>query len=599
MYSFRGNLSRLWDYIKTYKFRFFLSLFLGLLTIVNMTLNPIFLGLAITELTQNIMDMARGVPGAGVNFAYIGWVALVIVVNSTLRSLAAYFSNFLMAGVVQNSMFSLRKDISEKTNRIPVSYFDSHYLGDVLSRTTNDVDSVANAFQQAVIPGWTSFLSVVLSVITMFLLDWKLALKVAGAIVLTIITIRLITKKSQPIFNKQQGTLGELFGFAQEQLSGFTEIKAYNKEDESIESFKRINQDLYDYGSSSAFLSSILQPISNGIFNFTYVAILILGGINVLRGFFTVGNLQAFLTYVSSVSQPINMITQFVGQIQAANAAASRIFAYLDEEEEYQRPVTSALPKVVKGHVEFKNVKFGYSEDNILMEDVSFEVMPGQMAAIVGPTGAGKTTLINLLMRFYDVLDGEIKVDGVNIQDISREELRQHMGMVLQDAWLYSGSIMENIRFGNLEAQDYEVKDAAQAANVDQFINTLPGTYHMHINEDADNISQGQKQLMTIARALISDPDILILDEATSSVDTRLEHLIQSAMDRIMEDRTSFVIAHRLSTIKDADIILVMEDGNIIEKGNHQELMEEEGFYADLYNSQFNQEPPADIHMSY
>lgn len=346
-------------------------------------------------------------------------------------------------------------------------------------------------------------------------------------------------------------------------------------------------------------MSSILQPISTIIFNLAYVAVVGFGGMGVLMGSFTVGAIQSFLSYISSVTQPINQLTQLVGLIQSAISAGNRIIDYLDEEEEFQRDTDQELPSKVKGHVVFDHVKFGYSNDNLLMDDVSFEVLPGQTAAIVGPTGAGKTTLINLLMRFYDVLDGEIRIDGVNIKDISRHELRQHLGMVLQDAWLFSDTIMENIRFGDLDAAEYQVREAAEIANVDKFIDTLPGAYQMEINDEGTNVSQGQKQLMTIARAVISDPDILILDEATSSVDTRLEHLIQEAMDKVMANRTSFVIAHRLSTIRDADIILVMQNGTIIESGSHDVLMAKNGFYADLYNSQFNKEAPADIHMSF
>lgn len=563
------------------------------------TVNPFIIGKAITELTSNVTDIVKNVPGAGINFPYLVRIVGLFIVFSLISIIGQFIGLYLMSGVVQKSMYDLRNDISKKTNRIPVSYFDSQQLGDILSRTTNDVDTVSNALQQSIISGVNAASSIIFSFTMMLIIDWRLSFVAVIAIIISMISARFLINKSQPIFQKRQDALGDLFGFAQEQLSGFVEIKAYNRQEESIKEFKRENDIMFKYGKESSFLSSILQPISTFIFNLAYVLVVLLGGLKVIAGKLAVGNLQAFVAYVSQIIQPINMITQLTGIVQSAVASAQRIFDYLDEEEEYQVEVTETLPEDVKGHVVFENVKFGYSEDDILMNDVSFEVLPGQTAAIVGPTGAGKTTLINLLMRFYDVLDGEILIDGVNIQDISRNDLRKHLGMVLQDAWLFSDTVMENIRLGDLNAQDYEIRDAAQVANVDKFIHTLPEGYQMEINDEASNVSQGQKQLMTIARAVISNPDILILDEATSSVDTRLEHLIQGAMDKVMENRTSFVIAHRLSTIRDADIILVMKDGDIIESGTHDELINKKGFYEDLYNSQFNREDPADIHISY
>lgn len=598
-FSVKDVLSRLWVYLSKYKLRFFISIAATVISIVGSTLYPFILGLIITELTNNTLDIMAGVAGAAINYPAIFNYLIVLVIVFIVEAISLFFSSYLMAAVVQDSMYDLRQDISKKTNSIPVSYFDSNLLGDIMSRTTNDVDSVSNALQQAIIFGLMSVLSVIFAIVMMFILDWKMAIIIIIAMLIAVVASRFITSKSQPIFDRQQDALGDLFGYSQEQLSAYTEVQAYNQQDEAIEQFKQRNEQLFTFGSRSAFLSSILTPVSNVIFNGAYVVTVLLGGLQVISGTMTVGSLQSFLSYIGQVTQPINRLTQLVGMIQSAYSASNRIFDYLDEDEEIQGEVNETLPDNVRGHVVFDHVKFGYSEDNILMNDVSFEVLPGQTAAIVGPTGAGKTTLINLLMRFYDVLEGAIRVDGIDIKSITREDLRKHMGMVLQDAWLFSGSVKDNIRLGDIEASDYEVRQAAQVANVDNFILTLPGGYDMEINDDGSNVSQGQRQLMTIARAIISDPDILILDEATSSVDTRLEHLIQDAMDKVMEGRTSFVIAHRLSTIRNADIILVMNQGTIIESGNHDELIAKNGFYADLYNSQFNREDPADIHMSF
>lgn len=598
-FSVKDVLSRLWVYLSKYKLRFFISIAATVISIVGSTLYPFILGLIITELTNNTLDIMAGVAGAAINYPAIFNYLIVLVIVFIVEAISLFFSSYLMAAVVQDSMYDLRQDISKKTNSIPVSYFDSNLLGDIMSRTTNDVDSVSNALQQAIIFGLMSVLSVIFAIVMMFILYWKMAIIIIIAMLIAVVASRFITSKSQPIFDRQQDALGDLFGYSQEQLSAYTEVQAYNQQDEAIEQFKQRNEQLFTFGSRSAFLSSILTPVSNVIFNGAYVVTVLLGGLQVISGTMTVGSLQSFLSYIGQVTQPINRLTQLVGMIQSAYSASNRIFDYLDEDEEIQGEVNETLPDNVRGHVVFDHVKFGYSEDNILMNDVSFEVLPGQTAAIVGPTGAGKTTLINLLMRFYDVLEGAIRVDGIDIKSITREDLRKHMGMVLQDAWLFSGSVKDNIRLGDIEASDYEVRQAAQVANVDNFILTLPGGYDMEINDDGSNVSQGQRQLMTIARAIISDPDILILDEATSSVDTRLEHLIQDAMDKVMEGRTSFVIAHRLSTIRNADIILVMNQGTIIESGNHDELIAKNGFYADLYNSQFNREDPADIHMSF
>lgn len=599
MHKIIMTTKRVWRYIRHYRLKFIIALIAVILMTIAQAVLPFISGLATTELASDVVGMVTHQGAAGINFNYIGKVALLYFAVGLMQAGSQFTGNFLMSEVVQGSMHDLRNDISEKTNKTPVSYFDDHQLGDVLSRITNDVDAVSNALQQAIIQGVTSVLTVVFTFVAMFILNWKLALIVVAAISLSIFIARRLIAYSQPIFQKQQNALGELFAYTQEQLSGSTEIKAYNKQEDTIAGFKERNNALRNYGFKSGFFSSILQPFSTVMFNLSYAIVALFGGLSVLNGNFSIGNLQAFVIYIMQVNGPMNALTQLTGVIQSAFSGTARIFNYLDEEEEPQHEITAHLPNKVQGKVEFDHVKFGYDPENVLMNDISFTIQPGQTAAIVGPTGAGKTTLINLLMRFYDVLDGEIRIDGVNIQDISRHDLRQHMGMVLQDAWLYTDSIAENIRFGNLDSDEYEIVDAAKIANVHQFITTLPNTYSMEINEEGSNVSQGQKQLITIARAVISNPDILILDEATSSVDTRLEQLIQEAMDRVMEGRTSFVIAHRLSTIKNADVILVMQNGTIIEHGTHEELLAENGFYADLYNSQFNQDQPADIHMSY
>ncbi|MEY8370445.1 ABC transporter ATP-binding protein [Aerococcaceae bacterium 50-4] len=592
-------ISNLWHYISPYKGQFFLAMFATILMNIASALEPFVLGLAITELTSNVVDIMNNVPGAQINYEYIGFVALLYFLRGCVFWSGEYLGQFWLTNVVQRAIYDLRNDVAKKANTMPVSYFDSHPTGDILSRMTNDIDAITNALQQSFIQFLTAILGISLAVVSMLLIQWKLALIILVTIPLSLLIARFIINKSQSAFQNQANALGNLFGFTQEQLSGFTEIKVYGRQEDSVKEFKRRNQELRNYGFRASFLSSLMMPILNTISNMGYVVTALFGGIFAITGRLTVGNLQALVQYVMQINQPIQMLTQLSGVLQSALAAAQRVFNFLEEDDEIQEEVTGHLPAKVKGAVEFDHVRFGYDPENPLMKDISFKVEPGQTVAIVGPTGAGKTTLINLLMRFYDVDSGAILIDGVPTKSMTRDELRRHFGMVLQDAWLYTDTVLENIRFGKLKANDYEVQEAAEVANVDHFINTLPGGYEMEINEEANNISLGQKQLMTIARAVIADPDILILDEATSSVDTRLEKLIQEAMNKIMEGRTSFVIAHRLSTIRDADLILVMQQGNIIEHGNHDELMAKEGFYADLYNSQFAEESPVEVSMGY
>lgn len=592
-------LRRFWHYMKPYKGQFIAAMIATILMCISSVFEPIVIGLAITELSQNVLDMINGVPGAGVNFAYIRYVCMLYFVRGLFYHGGEFLGQYWLTNVVQSAIYDLRNDISQKINRLPVSYFDQQQTGDILARMTNDVDAMSNALQQSFLQVVIAVLSITFAVISMLVLNTRLALIVVIFIPITFFTARWLLRKSQPTFEKQANALGNLFGFTQEQLSGFTEIKVYGKENDSIEQFKERNLALREYGFRASFLSSLLTPVLGFITHLDYIVVATAGGFSVLAGTLTVGNLQAFIQYVWQINQPIQMITQLSGVMQSALAASHRVFILLDEAEEFQLPVTEHMPKKVQGRVEFQNVRFGYSKEQPLMENISFTVQPGEMVAVVGPTGAGKTTLINLLMRFYDIDQGKILIDDVDIQRVSRHDLRKHFGMVLQDAWLYTDTVQENIRLGDLEATDYEVQEAAEVANVDHFIRTLPGGYDMEINEEGNNVSLGQKQLMTIARAVLSKPDILILDEATSSVDTRLEQLIQGAMDKVMQGRTSFVIAHRLSTIRNADLILVMQNGTIIEHGNHDELLKHGGFYADLYQSQFNEDKPADIHMSY
>lgn len=583
------QIARLWVYLKNYKGQFFLSIFGTVVSSIANALEPFIIGLAITEITKNFADMLRGVEGAGMNYPYLTQILILYFLRGMFYHGGQYLAQYTLTNVVQKGMRDLRNDISAKINRMPVSYFDKHQIGDILSRVTSDVDAITNALQQSLVQVLNGLLSISFAIVMMVTLNIPLAFVVILTIPLAIIVARIIISASQSSFRGQADALGDLFGFTQENLNGFTEIKLYGKEEDSITEFKRRNLNLRDQGFKASFISSLLAPIVGLISNFAYIIVAMVGSYFAFNGALTIGNLQAFVQYVWQVNQPITTIAQLSGIMQSAGAAAGRIFEFLDESEEVQGMVTTELPEKVKGAVEFDHISFSYNPKNPLMKDISVRVNPGEMVAIVGPTGAGKTTLVNLLMRFYDVDGGSIKVDGVDIKKITRSDLRKHFGMVLQDAWLYQDTVMENLRFGKLDASDEEVIHAAEIANVNHFIQTLPNGYGMEINQEASNISLGQKQLMTIARTVLSDPDILILDEATSSVDTRLEKLIQEAMDKVMEGRTSFVIAHRLSTIRNADLILVMDQGSIIEQGTHDSLLEQGGFYANLYNSQFSE----------
>lgn len=548
---------------------------------------PFVLGLAITELTINLLDMAKGVAGAQINVSYVGWVMVLYFVRAIFYEIGSYYSNYFMTNAVQATIRDLRDELSHKINRIPVSYFDKHQFGDLLGRFTSDVEAVSNALQQSFLQVINAVFTLILVIVMVLVLNLQLGIIVVISIPITYLSARFIVKKSQPYFKQQADALGAMNGFVQENLTGFNILKLYVREESSQEDFRQITQNLQKVGFKASFISGLMMPVLNVISDLTYLLLALLGGLQVIAGRLTVGNMQAFVQYVWQINQPIQNLTQLAGQLQSAKSSLDRIFQVLDEADEVNDR-TEKLDQDLTGQVSFKDVDFQYVADKPLIRNFNLEVKPGEMVAIVGPTGAGKTTLINLLMRFYDVTRGAITVDGHDIRHLSRQDYRKQFGMVLQDAWLYEGTIKENLRFGNLQATDEEIVEAAKAANVDHFIRTLPGGYNMEMNQESSNISLGQKQLLTIARALLANPKILILDEATSSVDTRLELLIQKAMKTLMQGRTSFVIAHRLSTIQEADKILVLKDGQIIEQGNHESLLADKGFYYDLYQSQFS-----------
>lgn len=577
------SLKRLWSYLSHYRGMFSLAVLLTIGAVGVNAILPYVTGLPITEISTNLAH------GQQLNFSYILKMIGIILLITVLYSGMQYLAVYLMTRVVQRSMKDLRRDISQKINRLPVSYFDTHQQGEVLSRVTNDVDAVSNAMQQSFIAIITAVLGIVTAVGMMFILNVKLALLAVLMIPASLLISKIIVSKSQKYFQKQQDALGDLNGYVTEHMTGFNVLKLYGREEATLDGFKEVSHRLSNYGFKSAWISGLLMPLVSMTAYLAYISIAISGSFLIIAGSLTIGNLQAMIQYVWQVNQPMGQVTQLAAVLQSASASTVRIFDILDEEEAIENEKDILLPTTILGHVKFENVAFSYSTERPLIKDLSFEVLPGQTVAIVGPTGAGKTTLINLLMRFYDVTAGSIKIDGIDTKAMNRSDVRSLFGMVLQDAWLYHDTIAENIRFGKLDATEYEVVDAAKTANVHHFIKTMPKGYEMEIDEEASNVSLGQKQLLTIARAVISDPKILILDEATSSVDTRLETLIQKAMAKVMEGRTSFVIAHRLSTIREADLILVMKDGEIIEQGTHDSLLASGGFYEKLYHSQFDE----------
>ena len=581
-----SSFGRLWSYLQAYRFPLYLAIFLKIVSVIMSVLEPVVIGLAITELTKNTLAIIKGVEGAHINVSYVGLVLVVYLLRGLIYELAAYYSNYFMTNAVQATVQDMRNEMTNKINRTSVSYFDKHQFGDLLGRFTSDVETVSNALQQSFLQVVNAVFTLALVIGTVLYLNLQLGAIVVITIPITFFGARYIMSKSQPYFKQQADALGTLNGFVQENLTGFNVLKLFGREDRSLDDFKEITEDLQKVGFKANFISGLMMPVLNGLSDLTYLIVAVLGGLQVLAGRLTIGNMQAFVQYVWQINQPIQNLTQLAGQLQSAKSSLDRIFQLMDEPDE-ANDATEVLDGDLTGQVSFKHVDFQYVADKPLIRDFNLEVSPGEMVAIVGPTGAGKSTIINLLMRFYDVTAGSISVDGHDIRNLSRQDYRKQFGMVLQDAWLFEGTIKENLRFGNLEATDEEIVEAAKAANVDHFIRTLPGGYNMEMNQESSNISLGQKQLLTIARALLADPKILILDEATSSVDTRLELLIQKAMKTLMQGRTSFVIAHRLSTIQEADKILVLKDGQIIEQGNHESLLADKGFYYDLYNSQF------------
>ena len=583
--DFKGSIGKMLRYMGKYKIAVVFVMIIAACSTVFSVVGPKVLGKATTALASGLM--AKVAETGGIDFTYIGKILLFVLGLYLLSSVLSFIQGWIMTGITQKICYRMRKEITEKINRMPMKYFESRTYGEVLSRITNDVDTLGMGLNQSVTQIITSTATIIGVLVMMLSISPLMTLIALVVLPVSGICVSLVVKKSQKHFITQQEYLGHINGQVEESYGGHLVIKAYNKEDEMISQFNQTNDVLYTSAWKSQFLSGIMMPIMQFIGNLGYAAVALSGGMLAIRGIVTIGDIQAFIQYVKSFTQPIQQIAQVTNQVQSMAAAAERVFEFLEEAEEDQIVEQPADVTKVVGNVEFEHVSFGYNPDQMIIHDFSAQAAAGQKIAIVGPTGAGKTTMVKLLMRFYDVNSGSIRIDGHDIRDFNRRELRDAFGMVLQDTWLFKGTIMENIRYGRLDATDEEVIEAAKAAHADHFIRTLPGGYDMELNEDASNISQGQKQLLTIARAILADNRILILDEATSSVDTRTEELIQSAMDNLMKGRTSFVIAHRLSTIKNADMILVMKDGDIIEQGDHNELLAKGGFYADLYNSQF------------
>ena len=581
----KSSLGKLLSYIGNFKAAIIVVMIFAAASTVFNVIGPKTLGKATTALSEGLMAKIQGT--GSIDFTYIGQI-LVFVLGLYVCSAAFNFIQcWIMTGVTQKICYRMRKEISRKINRMPMKYFESRTYGEVLSRITNDVDTLGQGLNQSITTIITSVATLVGVLIMMLSISPLMTLIAIVILPISMALISFVVKKSQKYFKDQQEYLGHINGQVEEVYGGHLVIKAFNREKDTIEEFNRTNEILYQSAWKSQFLSGMMQPIMMFVGNLGYAAVALSGGLLAIRGTITIGDIQAFIQYVKNFTQPIQQIAQVINQVQSMAAASERVFEFLNEEEEDQTVEHPADVSAVTGTVDFDHVQFGYNPDQTIIKDFSAHVKPGQKIAIVGPTGAGKTTMVKLLMRFYDVNSGSIKLDGHDVRDFNRRELRDAFGMVLQDTWLFKGTIMENIRYGRLEATDEEVIAAAKAAHADHFIKTLPGGYQMELNEDASNVSQGQKQLLTIARAILADNKILILDEATSSVDTRTEVTIQKAMDNLMRGRTSFVIAHRLSTIRNADLILVMKDGDIVEQGNHEELLEKNGFYANLYNSQF------------
>lgn len=584
--DFKGTMKKLLGELSAFKISLIGVIIFAIGSAVFSIVGPKILAKATDELFNGLVRKVSG-DSIGIDFDKIAKILLFLLGIYIISLVFSFLQGFLMSNVSQKMCYNLRKELCEKVNRMPMKYFDTKTHGEVLSRFTNDIDTLGQSLNQSLTQLITSLTTIIGTLVMMLSISFKMTLVALVILPISMIFISTIVRKSQKYFKSQQEYLGHVNGQVEELYGGHSVVKVFNGEEKAIKEFDKANGTLYESAWKSQFLSGMMMPIMQFVGNLGYVGIAILGGYLAINKTIGVGDIQAFIQYVRNFTQPISQVAQVANMLQSTAAASERVFEFLDEEEEDQVVENPVHIDGLEGSVEFKNVHFGYNPNKIIINDFTAKVKPGQKVAIVGPTGAGKTTMIKLLMRFYDVNSGAILVDGHNVKDFNRTELRDMFGMVLQDTWLFNGSIKENIRYGKLDATDEQVVEAAKAAHIDHFIRTLPGGYNMELNEEASNVSQGQKQLLTIARAILADPKILILDEATSSVDTRTEVLIQKAMDNLMKGRTSFVIAHRLSTIKDADLILVMKDGDIVEQGNHEELLKKNGFYANLYNSQF------------
>ncbi len=588
--NFKGTMGKLLGFLKPYKVSIIVVIIFAIGSAAFSIVGPKFLGKATTKLFEGLVNKVSGVNGASIDFDYIKNIILLLLglyITSTVFSIV---QGYIISGVAQKVSYNLRQQIAEKINKLPLKYFDKQTHGEVLSRITNDVDTVSQTLNQSMSQIITSVITIIGVIIMMFSISWQMTLVALLILPLSMILILLITKRSKKYFKSQQEFLGHANGYVEEVFSGHNIVKAFNREEASIDEFEKLNDTLYNSAWKSQFLSGMMMPIMGFVGNLGTVAVSILGGWLAIKKTIAVGDILSFTQYVRTFTQPIAQVAQISNVLQSTAAAAERVFEFLDEQDEISEVQNPIKLDHVDGEVEFKDVTFGYDKEKSIINNFSVSIKPGQKVAIVGPTGAGKTTIVKLLMRFYDINSGKILIDNHDITNFTRNDLRSMFGMVLQDTWLFNSSIMENIRYGRLDATDEEVIEAAKLAHADHFIRTLPNGYDMELNEEASNVSQGQKQLLTIARAIIADPKILILDEATSSVDTRTEVLIQNAMENLMTGRTSFIIAHRLSTIRDADVILVMKDGDIVEQGNHEDLLKDKGFYASLYNSQFENE---------
>jgi ATP-binding cassette, subfamily B, multidrug efflux pump len=585
--NFKGTMLTLARYLQPYRVSLIIALVLAIASTVFTVIGPRMLGNATTRLFEGAVGKIMHLPGAGIDFNYIGHIVLLLAGLYLISALCNYAMGYIMTSVSIKVTYDLRKKIAEKINRLPMKYFDTRTHGEVLSHVTNDVDLITNTLNQSLFQIVSSVATIIGVLVMMFTINWLMALVSLIILPVSMLLIAMLVKRSQKFFRQQQDYLGNINGHIEEMYSGHNVMKAFNGEEKSIGQFNGINEELYKASWKAQFFSGIMMPMMLFIGNLSYVIVCILGGYLVIQRTIQVGDILAFIQYVRSFTQPLAQVANMVNILQSTAAAAERIFEFLREEEEAAEPVRAAKLANVTGSIAFNNVSFGYNPAQTIINNFSASIQPGQKVAIVGPTGAGKTTLIKLLMRFYDVNQGAILVDGIDIREFNRQDHRSAFGMVLQDTWLFNGTIKDNIRYGKLNATDEEVYAAARMAYADHFVHALPGGYDMVLNEESSNISQGQKQLLTIARAILANPKILILDEATSSVDTRTEILIQKAMENLMHGRTTFIIAHRLSSIRNADVILVMKDGEIVEQGNHRQLLQAKGFYASLYNSQF------------